>query len=241
MKKRFIPLDLQFFANDGEDGNGQGSQDQQGAQGAAGADNNASTGNDNSTNQNNGSDNSGKDEKVFTQHQVTAMMSKEKKQGKASAYNELGIDPNDTKTIAMIKAFVEANKTDEQKSNEESAKQQAKIAEAERRAVMAESKAAAMQFGVNPEYVDDCITVALSKVTDTKDLETVLGELKEKYPVWFNVASDNNVGNKGTGTTVGKAGSTGGSSNNYSGMGKKLAEARRSSNATNKDGGFWGK
>lgn len=82
-------------------------------------------------------DNSGKsntNEKTFTQRQVTAMMSKEKKQGKEAAYREMGLDPNDSKMVSMFKAFIDSQKTDEQKANEVAAQQAAKIAEAEERA-----------------------------------------------------------------------------------------------------------
>ena len=80
-----MPHNLQIYA-EGEDGQdaGQGSQDQQGAQSAAGTEDNQNT--NQGTNQS--STDKQKDEKTFTQHQVSAMMAKEKKQGKAAAYAE---------------------------------------------------------------------------------------------------------------------------------------------------------
>lgn len=233
MKKPLIPLNLQFFADDnGGENNEQGSQDQQGAQGAAGTE-------DNQNNDGSGEEQK-KAEKTFTQHQVSAMMAKEKKQGKAAAYSELGIDPNDTKMISMLKALVEAQKTDEQKAAEQASAQAAKIVEAEKRAAIAEAKAEAMQAGVKPDYVDDCITVALSKVNETTDLVTALKGLKEKYPVWFNSDnSGNNAGQKGTGTSISKTGSTAGGTNGNSGFAAKLASAKRANNGTQKNS-FWG-
>ena len=71
------------------------------------------------------------------------MMTKEKKQGREAAYREMGIDPNDTKMVSMFKAFIESQKSDEQKANEAAAQNAAKIAEAERRANLAEAKAEA--------------------------------------------------------------------------------------------------
>lgn len=233
MKKPLIPLNLQFFADDnGGENNEQGSQDQQGAQGAAGTE-------DNQNNDGSGEEQK-KTEKTFTQHQVSAMMAKEKKQGKAAAYSELGIDPNDTKMISMLKALIEAQKTDEQKAAEQASAQAAKIVEAEKRAALAEAKAEAMQAGVKPDYVDDCITVALSKVNETTDLATALKGLKEKYPVWFNSDnSGNNAGQKGTGTSISKTGSTAGGTNGNSGFAAKLASAKRANNGTQKNS-FWG-
>lgn len=233
-----MKLNLQFFAEGGSDDNGQGSQDQQGAQGAAGAENNQN--NSNNQNDDNGNSDQGKTEKTFTQHQVSAMMAKEKKQGKAAAYAELGIDPNDTKTVSMFKAFVEAQKTDEQKAAEEASKQAAKVVEAEKRAMMAEAKAEALQAGVNPEYVDDCVTVAISKVNETTDLATALKDLKGKYPIWFtsdDSANNGKTGQKGTGKSLSNTGSSAGGTGKSEGMAAKLAAARRSG-ATKSS--FWG-
>lgn len=241
MKNKIMPLNLQFFAdgdNGGGDGNGQGSQDQQGAQSAAGADNNQNvTGDDNGTGNN---ESNNKTEKTFTQHQVSAMMSKEKKQGRAAAYAELGINPEDTKMVSMLKNFINAQKTDEQKAAEELSASAAKVVEAEKRAMIAEAKVEALSAGVNPEYVDDCVTVAISKVSDTVDLATAFKELKEKYPVWFN-ASDNsgkgNVGQKGTGTSISNMGSTAGGNDGKGGLAAKLAAAKKG-NSTSKSS-FW--
>lgn len=234
-----MPLDLQFFADgDGENGTGQESQNQQGAQNAAGAENNQNS-NVNDTNGQSPSGDGKPDEKTFTQHQVNAMMAKEKKQGKAAAYAELGIDPSDSKTVAMFKAFVEAQKTSEQKQAEAASKQQALIVDAERRATLAEAKAEALQSGVNPDYVDDCVTVAISKIKDGVTLSDALKELKDKYPIWFG-SSDNSAngktGQKGTGASISKMGSTAGS-NGESSLAAKLAAAKKAGTAKSS---FWG-
>lgn len=233
--KLLLPLDLQFFAEGDGEGAGQESQNQQGAQNAAGAE-------DNQNNNQGSNDEQKKEEKMFTQHQVSAMMSKEKKQGKAAAYAELGIDPNDTKTISMFKAFMEAQKTDEQKAAEAASKQAAQVAEAERRAMIAEAKAEALQAGVKSDYVDDCITVAISKINESTTLGDALKELKGKYPIWFgsdNSANNVNAGQKGTGTSISKTGNTAGGTNNNGGLAAKLASAKRASNGAPKNS-FWG-
>lgn len=236
-----MKLNLQFFAEGS--GNEQGSQNQQGAQNVAGAEyNQNNNANGNGTDgANDDSGEQGKTEKMFTQHQVSAMMSKEKKQGKAAAYAELGIDPNDTKTISMFKAFIEAQKTEEQKAAEVASKQAAAVADAERRAMIAEAKAEALQAGVKSDYVDDCITVAISKVNETTDLASALKELKTKYPIWFNSddSANNNgkTGQKGTGTSISKMGSTAGGTNGNESLAAKLAAAKKT--GTSKSS-FWG-
>lgn len=185
-------------------------------------------------------------EKTFTQKQVNQMMAREKKQGRSSVFQELGINPDDTKTLAMIKALVESTKTDEQKAQEQQAQANAKVAEAEQKAMLAEAKAEAMQFGAQPQYVDDVVTLAVSKMSDNTDLKTILGELKTKYPVWFtegdNDGDDKNKGQQATGQR-GTGSSIKGSDKNKgtgaaTGLGKRLAAQRRA--GADKKKSFWG-
>ena len=169
------------------------------------------------------------------------MMAKEKRQGRDAAFKEMGIDPNDTKMVNMFKAFIQSQKTDEQKANEDAAAQAAKIAEAEQRAMVAEAKAEAMQLGVLPQYVDDAVTLALFKMSDDTDLKSIIGELKTKYPVWFdasNAGADgkNATGQKGTGASVNNSSDKGGKENK--GIGARLAAQRQTANGANKKS-FW--
>lgn len=222
---------------------GNGAADQTGV-----TDNGNTTGDANATNDtgsdtgNKGGDSTDSGEKSFTQKQVSSMMAREKKQGRDAAYRELGIDPNDTKAVSMFKAFIEAQKTDEQKANEEAVAQAAKIAEAEHRAMVAEAKAEAMQLGVLPQFADDAVTLALAKMDDNNtDLKSIIGELKTKYPVWFDASaadadSKNATGQKGTGASIntGTKDATGGENK---GMGARLAAQRRTKTDSKKS--FW--
>lgn len=177
---------------------------------------NTETGNENNSgNENGGSKgNNGGGEKTFSQAEVSKMMAREKKQGANSVYNDLGINPADEETKNAIKEFLKSRKTDEQKAAEAIAAGNAKVAEATRRAEIAEAKAEAMKAGVQPQYVDDVVTLILAKTSDDEgvDIATSLGEFKTKYPMWFNKddngSSDEgkggkkNVGQKGTGSSV---------------------------------------
>lgn len=187
---------------------GQGTEDQNNA-GATGENNNAS-GNDN--NKSTGDNGNGKStgEKTFTQDDVNRMMTREKKQGANSVYNELGIKPGDKESIEAIKKFLESQKTEAQKEAENIAANNAALQEANHKLALAEAKAEAMQLGVQAQFVDDAVTLALGKVADEDgtDIKTALGELKIKYPVWFeNAGSDDKdskakTGQKGTGSSV---------------------------------------
>ena len=180
-----------------------------------------------------GKDDDKKDQKkpsrTFSQDQVTRMMTREKNQGRNAALKELGIDPKDTKMIATVKALIEAQKTDEQKKIEEQQKANSELDEVNRRVAIAEAKAEAMQLGVKPQFVDDAITLAMAKVTDDTDLKTVLGEFKQKYPVWFEADDDdkNSIGKKGTGSSV--KDQKGGKKKETQTLGARLAAKRRPS------------
>lgn len=184
--------------------------------------------------------------KTFTQEQVTKMMTREKNQGRNAAYKEMGIDPKDDKMVKMFKAFIDSQKTDDQKAAEKESENQTKINEAEQRALVAEAKAEAMMLGVKPQYVEDIVTLALSKMTDGSDIKTVIGEFKTKYPVWFGESEEDNdkdaakgkkqTGQKGTGSSVKSDKDKNGEENK--GLGARLAAQRKTSN---KKSSYWGK
>lgn len=201
-----------------------------------------------------GDDKSGKDDKgskgnagkTFTQDQVTKMMTREKNQGRNAALKELGIDPKDTKAIAMVKALIDSQKTDEQKAAEKESENQTKMNEAEQRAQVAEAKAEAMMLGVKTQYVDDVVTLALAKMTEDSDLKTIIGEFKTKYPIWFGESSDDEddknkdkgkgkTGQKGTGSSVKNSDKE--KKGEEKGLGARLAAQRKTSG---KKSSYWG-
>ena len=184
--------------------------------------------------------------KVFTQEQVNKISTREKNQGRSAALKEMGIDPKDTKMIAMIKAFVDSQKTDDQKAAEQQAETQRQNAENERRLAVAEAKAEAMMQGVKPQYVDDIVTLALAKMRDDSDLKTVIGEFKTKYPVWFGGSEEEEddkskgkgkTGQRGTGSSVKTNDKEDKGNDKGKGMGARLAAQRKSGNSKSS---YWG-
>lgn len=190
---------------------------------------------------------SSKQEKTFNQDQVNRMMTREKNQGRAAALKELGIDPKDTKAMAMVKAFIESQKTDEQKDAEQKAANARTEQENARRILVAEAKAEAMVAGVQPKFVDDIVTLVVAKMGDDTDLKTLIGEFKTKYPTWFEVSDEDDKGGKGgsggkktgqrgTGSSVkGDSGNKGGKDDK--GLGARLAAQRKSSSGKKS---YWG-
>lgn len=186
--------------------------------------------------------------KTFTQEQVNRMMTREKNQGRAAALRELGIDPKDAKAMAMVKALVASQKTDEQRAAEEAAAADAKQRENDRRVAVAEAKAEAMAMDAQPQYVDDIVALAMSKMDamaeagETGDLKTIIGEYKSKYPAWFKPAGDDegqskskNAGQRGTGSSVrSNPGNKDKGANK--GLGARLAAQRKTTTKSS----YWG-
>lgn len=194
------------------------------------------------TGENGGTTDNDKQERVFTQDEVSRMMAREKHQGRNAVYNELGIDPDDTSAVQMFKAFVEAQKSEEEKRAEKDAKQQAEMLDMSDKLKHAEAKAALMQAGISADYVDDAVIIALSRISadDSLDVETVAKDLKSKYSVWFGVNEDKgkqSTGKKGTGKTATGGNSNSSNNDSITGIGKRLAETRKSQ-APKKS--FWG-
>ena len=198
---KLFPLDLQFFA-DSENGEAEGGNEENDGQG------------------NTGDDVGKKDEKTFTQEQVSRMMAREKSEGKKSVLKSLGFTDEDEakKAINLFKAMMDSQKTDKEKSEEELEKKEQELSEYKIKAEEAENKLLCLQNGVDKDAVDDVLAIAKLKVTDAKSLSKVLSEMKKdaKYSAFF-VESKNN----GTGSDPGHSGGSYVGKGDY---GKGLAE-----------------
>lgn len=190
---------------------------------------------------------SAKSGKMFTQEQVNKMMAREKNQGRNAAYREFGIDPKNANIVNQFKAFIESQKTDDEKAAEKEAEDRAKQEENERRVMIAETKAEAMMMGVKTQYVEDAVTLVLAKISEDSDTKTLLGELKTKYPAWFGESEEKDkkdegkkenqkTGNKGTGSSI-KNVNKNNKDGEAKGLGARLAAQRKSKNS----GYYWGK
>lgn len=222
--------------DNGDNGNG-GAKNEHG--------NGSSDGNQNSSGAGNGDGSDGV--KTFTQDDVNRMMTREKKQGRNSVYNELGIDQSDTDSIELIKSIMSAKKQNVTGGDDASTASRAndeKVAELEHRAKVAEAKAEAMMLGVKPQFVDDVVTLAaahLAEQGDGAEFKSVIGELKSKYPLWFGEDDDdkNVAGKSGTGSSINPDSGSNGSKKD-DGIGKRLA-AQRKPSGNGKKFSYWGK
>lgn len=123
--------------------------------------------------------------KTFTQEELNAVASREKKQGRNAVLRELGINPEDKGAIARYKTLIEQSQSNEERLNTQLQTEQTEKADALARAEMAELKLAAIQAGANPQYVDDLVMLAKSRVTETKTVQKVLEEMKSSHPMFY--------------------------------------------------------
>ena len=207
------------------------------------------TGTDVKDEHNNGGTDAGssKKEKVFTQEEVNRMMAREKKQGRMALLKELGYKDEETAKSASksYNAWLDAQKSDEEKRKDNEEKSSEAIREAQAKAEISEAKAEALLLGCEPKYVDDVIALAVAKKTEDGDFKTIIGDLKKKYPVWFDKSSDDDAeegekkkeGQKGTGGSVSKSKSKAGKSGDEKSLGARLATARRAQGSNKKS--FW--
>ena len=165
--------------------------------------------------------------KSYTQEQINSMMANEKRTARQAILKELGFEVSDDKgfttTMAEIKKSLDAGKTQQQLDQEAKKTAEAKQHEAEAKAATLELKVAALAAGVQADALDDVITLAQAKVSETMPIDKVLADLKTKYPALFGEAQG--ASKSGTGNpnnpARNKAGTQGDS------LGKRLAQTNK--------------
>lgn len=193
-------LNIQYFADDS------GSSGEEGQVGDEESDE------ENESNGNEGEE--GTDEKKFTQKELNEIGSKNKKAGRRAILKALGF-----KSEEEAKNFVSKYK---QQSNEES-NDSDKLAEAEAKATLAENKLTLLSAGVPKENFDDVLAIATLKMSDDKDLEEVVEEMKKdaKYKSLFGL---NGASDSGTGSST-KSGKK--NNNAQTTIGQRLGKANK--------------
>lgn len=133
---------------------------------------------------------------TFTQAQMSALMSREKHEGKDSVYRALGLDPKDKEAIEQAKAKLASNKAQAQATTppvsdkQENKQQEQPVPQPPQQAqdnsvIKAETKIALLGAGVQPELLDDALTLVLHKVEKSEQITTEVDALKAKHAVLF--------------------------------------------------------
>lgn len=126
-------------------------------------------------------------EKTFTQAQVTAMMTREKNEGKQSILRKLGLknDEEGNKTLEALGQFINMNK-----QPPAATAQTAVETSVLERMVKAEVRSYLVSAGVRPDYTDDAALLIMSGLdvasTETEAVEAAVREFKTKRPLYFS-------------------------------------------------------
>ena len=186
-----MAMNLQHFANGGSSKQDEGDDNNP----DDGADDDSDGDDDNSDDDSDDSKgNDGKDSKKFTQEDMNKRATAEKKQGRRSAFKEMGFksEKDAKEQMAEFRKWKESQMTPEQKMQSQIDNANNDKSEAEKRAEAAENKLAALEAGVKKDAVDDAVAIAMLKVTDDKSLDDVLNEMKTqpKYKGFFDGSDD---------------------------------------------------
>ena len=229
-----MATNLQYFASSGDQDRDEGDDQNDN-------EDDDSDGDDHDDDSDEGDKDSKDNEKKFTQAEMTATAAKEKKQGRAAAFREMGFK-SEKEAKAQLEAFrkyQESQLTPEQKTAAQIKQANDDKSDAEKRAEAAENKLAAIQAGVKKDAVDDAVAIAMMKVEDGKSLDDVLGEMKTqpRYKGFFDGSDDEDDkgGKGGTGTSVRHKSSK----KDEDGIGKRLGQAQVNGNAAAKKSSFF--
>lgn len=179
--------------------------------------------------QNQNEKNDKKDVKQFTQEQLNAMMTREKRTGENVILKSLGL--NSKEELDAVKEIIKKHKEDEEKNKTDLEKEKEKTTklEQEKAAAIKEkddivAKYEAIKSGVNPDYVDDILVIAKSKKKDDEKISDVIKEMKEdeKYSYFFGEKQKEGTGSGKKSTTQ--------KTNSIGDYGKRLAERKKHEN-----------
>ena len=135
------------------------------------------------------------------------MMAKEKNEGKRSILKSLGFknEEDAQEAIKKYNEYIEKNKTEDEKNQEKLTKAESDKNKALERAKNAENKLACFNAGISKDYIDDVLAIASFKISDDKNIDDVLSDMKKdsKYSTFFG-----DTGSNGTGSTPGHTAGT---------------------------------
>ena len=179
-------------------------------------------------------------EDASTQGSIASTAVNGSQQSHSSIYDKSGIDLTDDDFAKKVVDFIKSqakprpqpwspnNPLPKNDGNETS---EAEVKEAEKRAVLAETKVKLLEAGITTDYVDDALVLVNAKLDDNAKMEDVIGGLKEKFPSWFASSTKDAKQIRGTGTSfqASQPGASSGSNANETSIGRRLAASKRQS------------
>lgn len=173
LKNRFLPMNLQYFAEGGEgEGAGEGSQ--------AGTGDGGSQGGEGQGEQNQGQ----QEEKTFSQDDVNNLIARESKKAQEKLLKQLGIEDFDNAKdgFQKFKEWQESQKTEQEKQKEafENLTKDKESLSSENASLKAQLSA--LKQGVKGDSVEDVVALAERLVSDDVTIDDAIKQVVEKYP-----------------------------------------------------------
>mgnify|MGYP001259425758 CR=1 FL=1 len=166
-----IPLDLQFFADDGGDG---GDPDNSGG----------NPDNSGGSHEGSGGNPEDRDVKTFTQEDVNNIAAKEAKKAQEKILKQLGIEDFERAKEGMqrFREWQDQQKTEAERQAERLKELESKYEQATKQNEIYQGQLLALKAGVLPDNVEDVVALAKSKVSEDVDMEEAISQIVEKYP-----------------------------------------------------------
>jgi len=164
----FLPLDLQFFAEETE-----GETNQQ----------------ENNTQETNQQESAGdtqsqNEAKTFTQDELNSFLAKQKNDTQNKVLKQLGFENVEKakESILKLREFEESQKTEQEKQAERLKELETNQSTLSDENSVLKAQISAMKAGVIADYVTDVVTLAKTMVSDDVDMDTAISKIVEKYP-----------------------------------------------------------
>lgn len=156
----------------------------------------------------------------YTQEQLNAMLVDQQQTARQAILQELGFEvkegQDEKETLQTIKAALDAGKTQAQLDAEARKTAEREREEAQTKAAQLEMKVTALSAGVKPEYLEDVIVLAQSKMRAGMAADKVMQEIGSKYPVFFGQETSAGTGHSNNPPRKHQAGAEG--------LGQRLAK-----------------
>src|SRR5690554_4972999 len=166
---KFLPLNLQFFAEGGESGDQTPANEQSGGQ--------------EQTNET-GTAPEKAEEKIFKQEDVNNIVAREVKKTQEKLLKELGIDDfeNAKEGLQKFREWQESQKTEQEKLQETLQKTQTDNEALANENANLKAQLAALKQGVKADSLEDVIALAERLVNDETTIDDAIKQVIEKYP-----------------------------------------------------------
>lgn len=175
IKNKFLPLNLQFFAEGGEIGDQTPANEQSGEQ-----ENETDTASEKA------------EEKIFRQEDVNNIVAREVKKTQEKLLKELGIDDfeNAKEGLQKFREWQESQKTEQEKQQEKLQELQTNNETLASENANLKAQLSAVKQGVKADSVEDVIALAERLVNDETTIDDAIKQVIEKYPYFSENVSE---------------------------------------------------